>query len=300
MAKEHIEVRVLTAVDAGELLGLLDESGCLGASEQDGAFSLYWAKENWGEETLGALQRVLRRLGDHQAADTLTTWALPDQDWNARWAASLQPIQLGRRIYVRQSWNSIAVPAGRIELVIDPKRAFGTGYHATTQLIVEWLEDCIHGCEKVLDVGTGSGILAMVALRLGATWALGIDNDPEAIECAREYAVVNGFGPELELQVAALEDLVAQKSDWLLANLDRKTLLKYFHSFHSFLQPGGVVLVSGLQRDDYQEICEALAATGWVVRGLRERDEWLALELRAQGSGIKNKGRDVGSRLPVK
>ncbi len=283
MAKEHIEVRVLTAVDAGELLGLLDESGCLGALEQDGACSLYWARENWGEETLGALQRALRQLGDHRGADTLTTRALPDQDWNARWAASLQPIQLGRRIYVRQSWNSIAVPAGGVELIIDPKRAFGTGYHATTQLIVEWLEDGIHGGEKVLDVGTGSGILAMVALRLGASWVLGIDNDPEAIECAREYAATNGFGPELELRVAALEDLGPQMFDWLLANLDRNTLLKYFGMLHSFVQPGGGVLISGLLRDDHQEICEALAVARWAVSGVRERDEWMALELKSRG-----------------
>ncbi len=285
MVKEHVEVRVLTVTDAGELLGLLDDSGCLGASEQDGALLLYWLRENWGEETLGALQRALRLLGDPQAAEALAIRTLPHQDWNARWAASLQPIQLGRRIYVRQSWNAIAVPAGGVELIIDPKRAFGTGYHATTQLIVEWLEDCIHGGEKILDIGTGSGILAMVALRLGAGRALGIDNDPEAIECAREYAVVNGFSHELELQVAALEDLAVQEFDWLLANLDRKTLLPYFRTLHAFLRPEGGVLVSGLLHDDDQEICESLALTGWEVKSRRERDEWLALELRAQRSG---------------
>ncbi len=252
MAKEHIEARVLTAVDAGELVWLLEESGCLGASEQDGTLTLSWARENWGEQTLAALKQALRELGDQQAAETLTTRALPDQDWNARWAASLQPIQLGHRVCVRQSWNSITVPAGGIELVIDPKRAFGTGSHATTQLIAEWLQDHVRGGENVLDVGTGSGILAMAALRLGASRALGIDNDPEAIECAQEYAVVNGFGPELQLQMATLENLRPQAFDWLLANLDRKTLLIYFRTFHDFLKPGGGVLVSGLKSDDEQ------------------------------------------------
>ena len=96
-----------------------------------------------------------------------------------------------------------------IELVIDPRRAFGTGYHATTQLVVEWLEAHVRGGGVVLDVGTGSGILAMTAIRLGAASALGVDNDPVAVECAREYAVLNGFGPELELRVASFEDLDA-------------------------------------------------------------------------------------------
>lgn len=293
MAKAHIEVCIQTAVDAAELIGLLDESGCLGAAEQDNALLLYWAKENWNGQALDALQGALRLLGDLRAADTLTTRTLPEQDWNARWAASLQPIQLGRRIYVRQSWNSVAMPPGGIELIIDPRRAFGSGYHATTQLMVAWLEDCIHGGERVLDVGTGSGILAMAALRLGAVSALGIDHDAEAIECAREYAAVNGFGPELELQVAALENLAPATFDWLLANLDRKTLLEHFDLFRSFLRPGGGMLVSGLLQEDGPEISAALSMTGWVVKERRQRDEWLALDLRVLGSVDKTK--DVAS-----
>ena len=152
---------------------------------------------------------------------------------------SLQPIRLGERILVRQSWNSAPVPDGGFELVIDPKRAFGTGYHATTQLIASWLEEMIRGGERVLDVGTGSGILAMAALRLGASSALGIDNDPEAIECAQEYAAVNDFGAELELRVAALEDLGSGQFDLVLANLDRNTLMRYFADFRKHVSAGG-------------------------------------------------------------
>jgi ribosomal protein L11 methyltransferase len=289
MAREHVEIQLLTTVDAGELLGLLEETDCLGACEQDGGLSLYWAKERWHAETARALTEALRLLGVAQAAETFTVRELPDQDWNAHWAASLQPIYLGLRVLVRQSWNTAAVPVGGFELILDPKRAFGTGYHATTQLIVAWLEDVIHGGESVLDVGTGSGILAMVALRLGARSALGIDNDPEAIECAQEYAAVNGFGAEMQLRVAALEELSRQQFDLLLANLDRKTLLRYFPAFHSFLRSGGELLVSGLQREDDQEICAALVETGWDVRDRRESDEWLALRLVPKGQGMGNK-----------
>jgi ribosomal protein L11 methyltransferase len=283
MTKEYVEVHVTTAVDSGELLAWLDEPACLGACERDGGISLFWSKEGWHEASREALRQALRMLGDVAAGDTLRVEDLPNQDWNATWAASLQPICLGKRTLIRQSWNSAPAPEGGHELVIDPKRAFGTGYHATTQLIAAWLEDAVHGGERVLDVGTGSGILAMIAIRLGARSALAIDNDPEAIECARGYALANGFGEELDLRVASLEDIAPEKFDLLVANLDRTTLLRYFAAFHPFLRQGGRLLVSGLLHEDREEIFAALTATDWEMGGLRESEEWMALELRAVG-----------------
>ena len=121
----------------------------------------------------------------------------------------------------------------------------------------------------------------MVALRLGATSALAIDHDPEAIECAREYAAVNGFGAELELRVAELAGLDREEFDLVLANLDRNTLVRHFDCLHRFVKAGGCLLISGLQRDDETEISESLETAGWIVLDQRCRDEWLALELRA-------------------
>lgn len=289
VAKDYVEVHIQTNVDAGELLGLLEGTDYLGACEQDSGLSLYWAREKWHAETARALIDALQQMGVAQAAEAIKVCELPDQDWNARWAASLHPVYLGRWILVRQSWNKAPIPPGGFELIIDPKRAFGTGYHATTQLIAAWLEEVIDGDESVLDVGTGSGILAMVALRLGARLALGIDHDQEAIECAQEYAALNGFGAEMGLRVAALEELTLQQFDLMLANLDRKTLLRYFPAFHSFLRSGGELLVSGLQREDEQDICAALVETGWEVRDRRESGEWLALRLAPKGQDMGHK-----------
>jgi len=278
---KYVEIRIITCLDAGELLGILGESACLGAWATEDGFCLYWPVSDWDHTILHNLQDALQRLGGVVDTRTLTVVQLPDQDWNARWAESLQPIMLGLRILIRQSWNTAAIPEGGFELIIDPRRAFGTGYHATTQLLAEWLEEKVLAGARVLDVGTGSGILAMAALRFGATAALGIDHDPEAIECAREYAVVNGFGAELKLRVAELAELDPQKFDLVLANLDRNTLVKHFDRFHRFVKSGGCLLISGLQRDDETEITEFLEAAGWMVVDKKWRDEWLALELRA-------------------
>jgi ribosomal protein L11 methyltransferase len=280
MTKSYIEIRLKTSVDAGELMGMLEDGACLGACERDDGICLYWPKEHWHAGVLQDLLEALQLLGSLDAGSRPAVTELADQDWNEIWARSLQPIHLGERILVRQSWNSAPVPGGGFELVIDPKRAFGTGYHATTQLIASWLEKLIRGGERVLDVGTGSGILAMAALRLGASSALGIDNDPEAIECSLEYAAVNGFGADLELRVAALEGLGSEQFDLVLANLDRNTLLRYFAFFHKHVRAGGRLVISGLQSEDYDDICEALAINGWRTHGRRDREEWMALELQ--------------------
>jgi ribosomal protein L11 methyltransferase len=280
MRKVYIEIRLVTSVDAGELLGMLADNTSLGACEKDNSICLYWPKESWHVEAQQELVDALTRLGDAPAAHTLTVTELPDQNWDERWAEMLQPIRLGRRILVRQSWNSAPVPEGGFELVIDPRRAFGTGYHATTQLLAAWLEELICGGESILDVGTGSGILAMAALRLGAHRALGIDNDPEAIECAREYADVNGFGGNFELRIAALEDVPSETFDLVLANLDRNALMRYFSCFHAYLRPDGRLLVTGLLAEDYADISAFLSTTGWRIYERRDCEEWMALALQ--------------------
>src|SRR6185436_6751191 len=166
--------RIRSAMDPGELLGLLDDPAVTGGWEENGMIHLYWPAESWTEEPLKALTGLLQRGGQAVDPDTFSVCQLPDQDWNEQWAKSVKPIRIGKRIVIRPSWEAVALDPGQIELILDPKQAFGTGHHATTRLLLEWLEDLIRGGERLLDVGTGSGILAMAALRLGATSALAI------------------------------------------------------------------------------------------------------------------------------
>lgn len=279
MTDEWVEVRVSAEMDSGELLGLLGDPEAAGAWQENGSVRLYWPRERWSPETLQRLQQALRQMGQEQAGAAITVAAVPAQDWNEQWARSVKPIRIGRRIVIRPSWARADPAPGDIELILDPKQAFGTGHHATTALLLEWLEELIRGGERVLDVGTGSGILAMAALRLGAKTATGIDNDRVAIECAREYAEVNRFGSELDLRVATLEAVEPGPVDLVLANLDRNTLLASARLFEPYLRRGARVLVSGILPDDRAEIAAAFAAAGGTVADSKERDGWLALEV---------------------
>ncbi len=285
--QDWIEVLIEASVDSGELLGMLDDPGATGAWQENGVIHLYWPADRWSQAASEELQQALRRLTQTLEQPVIRAAPLPAQDWNEQWARSVKPIRIGRRLVVRPSWagpEDVLLRPGEIELILDPKQAFGTGHHATTRLLVEWLEEVIHGGEAVLDVGTGSGILAMAALRLGAGTALGIDHDPVAIDCARGYATVNKFGSELDLRVASLKDLgQAQRTrvDLVLANLDRRTILESVGWLEPSLHRGARLLLSGILQEDRAAIAGVFGQVGGVVRTTRERDGWLALEVLA-------------------
>jgi ribosomal protein L11 methyltransferase len=289
MNTNFVEVSIHANVDSGELLAMLEEDEALGGWENDGILHIYWPDEKWNPAALEDLKKALAQLGiDSQEAE-LKILTVPDQDWNAAWAASLHPIRLGRRFRIRQSWHAADPGFDGIELVIDPKRAFGTGYHATTQLVIEWLENNIRGGERVLDVGTGTGILAMSAIRLGAASALGIDNDPVALECAREYAAGNGFGPELELKDSSFDDLDRESFNIVAANLDIRTMPRFCGMLRSLLSDGGLACLSGLQEQDYEEIDAVLDREGYTIIDRRQKEDWLALTVKWKSSTERTK-----------
>jgi ribosomal protein L11 methyltransferase len=279
MRKNFIEVSIRADFDSGELCGMLQNSEVLGCWEDRGIIRIYWPEEKWAPDILADLREALAGLGAEDREPSPEIRIIPDTDWNATWAESLNPIRLGRRLRIRQSWHAVDPDFDGIELVIDPKRAFGTGYHATTQLLIEWLEEHIHGGERLMDIGTGTGILAMVALRLGADSVLAIDNDPVALKCAKECAAVNGFGRELELEAIPFQNLNAGNFDVIVANLNAKTMPELCAVLSGMLKPGGAACLSGLQPQDYDEIAAALRRGELQINACMGREDWLALEV---------------------
>jgi ribosomal protein L11 methyltransferase len=274
---DWIDVQIMSAVDPGEVIGLLDDPAVQGAWQDGRTTHLYWSTSCWSSERLARLRDAIRRLAEPGSPEAdIVVHSMPDQDWNQRWAQSVKPLWIGTRLVIRPSWEPVAMRPGQIEIILDPKRAFGTGHHATTRMLLEWLDEIVCGGETVLDVGTGSGLLAMVALRLGADRASGIDHDADAIDCARDYAAINGFGPELSLQGRALAD--EQPHDLVLANLDGQTILETAESLAA--ATGGVLLVSGLLRDQREEISAAFSRVNLYAGDVRERDGWIAMEFR--------------------
>lgn len=277
---DWIQVDVQTSLDARELLGILDDPAVTRAWQESDCIHLYWPGDRCGPDTWQNLRRALTQPGHSDPDRAFTINALAHQDWNAQWSRLVEPIRIGR-VVIRPSWKAVTLNPGEIELILDPKQAFGTGHHATTRLLIEWVQEVVTPSERVLDVGTGSGVLAMVALRLGAAEAVGVDFDPVAIGCARDYAQVNGFDNRLILSVGnargeQLHDSFAPTL--VLANLDRQTLLDSGEMLCRYVTGGARLLLSGLLIEQRAEIEAAYAPYGVYMKAARARDGWIALE----------------------
>jgi len=279
MPDHTIDILILTDVDPNELTGLINQPGLLGTWTENQTIHVYWDPDHWSPQAQASILTALQTLGMAHPEDLVSTHTLLTQDWNARWGRQVKPIRIGKRVRIRPSWELASTDPQDIDLIIDPKQAFGTGHHPTTQLLTEWLEDMIQGGETLLDIGTGSGILAMVGIRLGARRAFGLDCDAQAIECAKEYAHTNGFREELTFTVGTLEQCSPFPWDIVVANIDRRTLLETVGKLDQFIAKTGHLFLSGLLVDDRNEISAAFEENGWTVLQSRIQEEWLALRL---------------------
>ena len=277
MPSSIFEIQIPACVDGAELSGLLACPEFLGLWEQDRTLRIYWRGNE--ERLLQNVQRALAQLDATIPDTSIQLQRVTPQDWNAKWAASVKPIRIGRRIGIRPSWASMEMPKDGIEIVLDLKQAFGTGHHATTHLLLEWLEEMSALKDsRVLDVGTGSGILSMVALRLVALSALGIDSDAVAIDCAKDYAMANGFTEDLDLRAWRIDELANQSFEVIVANIDRNTILEILPGFSRLRSSGTQLFLSGLLEEDGFDVGEQLTSHGWAQQAIRAREGWIALQ----------------------
>ena len=240
------------------------------------------------EEGQKQLRQYLAGLEDHEPQ----TVSLREEDWATSWQKYYQPIPVGNRVYIVPDWmRGKPVPDGRTPLYLNPGLTFGTGAHPTTQLCLELLEEVLQSGDKVLDLGCGSGILAIAALALGASRAVGVDIDPKAADVAFENAALNGVGPD-RLSVYAGDVLSDKKlaaklgqgqNRVVLANIVADVIIPLSAKAGEFMTPDGVFLTSGVIDGREDEVKAALEQNGFAVARHLERNGWHAMEARRSG-----------------
>jgi ribosomal protein L11 methyltransferase len=241
------------ADDRDLLIAELWEQGSAGIAELDSRRVRAFFEDSAGREALLGLYPGAR-LREEEPRD----WVQAARDL-------LQPMEVGRRFYLVPEWRDDATPPGRFRIVVNPGMAFGTGLHSTTQLCIEALEDYLKPGMTVLDVGTGSGILAHAARLLGAGKVVACDTDPIAVQIAG-----NGF-------VGSADAIAGDSADLLVANISPRAVIALAPDFRRVLRPGGLLLASGFERHEVDLVSAALPP----VLEARHKGEWSLVVARA-------------------
>ncbi len=211
-----------------------------------------------------------------------------DQDWSARWKEGLAPRRVGRRIMVTQPWNPVEPDGDDIVIVIDPSSAFGTGEHATTRGALRLLEGAVAGGERVLDVGAGSGILAIAAIRLGAASVLAVEADGGAMATAAENLDRAGVRDRVELVNARVDaDYLAGLGDGavdlITANVLSGVLMPLLPGFRAVVRDDGRVILGGITEDEVEDVTSAAVTAGLTLVTEDREGEWWTGLLRPAG-----------------
>ena len=212
----------------------------------------------------------------------LTVAPLAEVDWEESWKDNYPPQEVGEKIVVLPYWLISSDTGGRLPVILDPGLTFGTGAHPSTQMVMETMEDIVQPGWRCLDLGSGSGILSIAALRLGAESAVGIDIDPKAEDIARENAAYNGFAaPEFTAltgnvteDTVLMEDLAAKEYDLVLVNIVADVIIGLSPILKHFLTDNSTLVCSGILDTRLADVLAALDRGGLEVTGIREKEDW--------------------------
>ena len=225
-----------------------------------------------GASPVETLALIAARMEAAGIPYTSETEGVEQEDWQNGWRKYYHPMEIGSRLAVVPSWQQY--DTDRVKLILDPGLAFGTGGHETTSLCLEALDEQVRGGERVLDIGTGSGILAIAALKLGAASAEGVDIDPVAVRTAGENAALNGVADKLTVLVGDLSDKASGTYDIITANIVANAILSLAPAVPGLMAEGATFIASGIIDSRKDEVIAGLEKAGLAVVEVKEKRGW--------------------------
>lgn len=235
--------------------------------------------ENIGQQVEHIKARIaeLKTFGIANEPFRVESKAVREEDWASSWKKYYKPFRVGKRIVVKPLWEEYAKAPGELIIEMDPGMAFGTGSHETTRLCLELLQEYIQGGERVIDVGTGSGILAISAAKLGAGDVLAIDLDPVAVDSARRNAELNGLASLRVKQGNLLDEAGEEPAAVIIANIIADVLIALAPDLKRLLKPGGIFIGSGIISQREEAVLAALEQNGFRILQRLDENDWRAV-----------------------
>lgn len=246
--------------------------------QQEGKLITYIPKEQFSDVNRERIEQLLAAYpGDgHIQSEEVVA----DKNWNEVWEKTIKAQQIGK-FYLKPTWISGTRPEGTILLEIDPKMAFGTGYHETTRLMLRLLPKVVKQGDHILDAGTGTGVLAIATIKLGAGRAFAFDIDEWSIQNARENVLINQVDNDVRIKRGSIETVPAEeKFNVVLANINRNTIIELLPDITELLKPDGNLLLSGLLVSDKETVLEQKVLDDFKLVQTSRENNWIALHLK--------------------
>lgn len=276
--KKFFVYKIFTQPFDPELLsGLMWEFNITGLTEETDHIKIF-CEENT-DINIQKIEMLLKELKTNKviASFKVDKELLEDKNWNEEWEKSREVIRISDRIVIKPTFKSYSPRENEIVITLDPKMSFGTGEHQTTKLILRLLENYIKPGMKVLDVGSGTGILAIASIKLGASSAIAVDSDDICLENCMENSSLNNVSDSLKVLTGEIDSVKENEFELILANIQRNVLLEIADKIKSKLKSNGIVILSGLLAEDKEAIKKKYHSLGFKTLQIEKLDEWIAV-----------------------
>ena len=245
----------------------------------------YLVNDSMIEDNRHRVEEALWHLHTIRELPSPTFKPIMDENWMAAWKEHYHPIPIGKKLLILPAWIK-QEDASRIAVKIDPSMAFGTGTHPSTQLCLELVEDYTQPKQPVIDVGCGSGILSIAAVKMGASYALGVDIEDESVKATLEAAEANGVKGSIEAGLGSVSEVLAgnfsiKRAPVVLANILAPILIRLFNGgMADLVEPGGVIILAGILAEQADSVLESASEHGLTFVERRQSGDWVALVCR--------------------
>lgn len=258
-------------------MGVLNLYPVVGVEMGTDTATISFDQDDWHDEYESEIVDSLRTVG--VKAHHVNTTIEEDQNWNAEWESAIEPVIVNERIAIVPEWKVDETDAP-LKLIISPKMSFGTGHHSTTRMMCRLVETYVRPGSIWIDVGTGTGVLAILAAKLGAARVYAFDNNEWSFINAKENIGRNGCEQLVVLEQKELQDAVLPACDGIAANLYRHLVIPNAKRFIDSVAKNGIILISGILTYDYDEVVEPFISAGCNIEKKLTESEWCAIAIR--------------------